>query len=208
MTRRRIRTEDLGTDSKLHALATTEVGWLIEGSSPTKPLVDFPGNPSGPVVARTTVALDAAGIDRAVAARQGVVLHFERGRPDLPIIVGLILAKESPLLDLLLDAPRSTKTERAEQRARMAPALALASAPASASASVPAPVRAGAQGKAVEARLDGKRVVLDADSEVVLRCGDASITLTRDGKILLRGTYVETFSRGVNRIKGGAVKIN
>lgn len=62
--------------------------------------------------------------------------------------------------------------------------------------------------QAVEARVDGKRLVLEAENEIVLRCGAASITLTRDGKILVRGTYVETHSRGVNRIKGGAVRIN
>jgi hypothetical protein len=69
--------------------------------------------------------------------------------------------------------------------------------------SSPPPARAPA-----EARLDGKRVVLEGQDEVVLKCGEASITLKRDGKVLLRGTYIETNAKGVNRIKGGAVKIN
>jgi hypothetical protein len=43
---------------------------------------------------------------------------------------------------------------------------------------------------------------------MVFRCGKASITLTCDGKILLRGTYVSNRSSGVVRIKGGAVHIN
>jgi hypothetical protein len=60
----------------------------------------------------------------------------------------------------------------------------------------------------VEARLDGKRVVLEGKEEVVLRCGEASITLKRDGKVMIRGTYVETQAKGLNRIKGGSVKIN
>jgi uncharacterized protein DUF6484 len=60
----------------------------------------------------------------------------------------------------------------------------------------------------VEARLDGERVVLEARREIVLKCGAASLTLRRDGKVLIRGAYVETHSRGVNRIKGGSVKIN
>lgn len=59
-----------------------------------------------------------------------------------------------------------------------------------------------------EARLDGDRVVLEGKREVVLKCGEATLTLRRDGKILIRGAYVETYSKGVNRIKGGAVKIN
>jgi Domain of unknown function (DUF6484) len=62
--------------------------------------------------------------------------------------------------------------------------------------------------KPVEARVDGKRVVLEGDQEVVLRCGEASITLRRDGKVVVRGTYIETTAKGVNRIRGGSVKIN
>lgn len=55
---------------------------------------------------------------------------------------------------------------------------------------------------------DGERLVLRADREIVLRCGDASITLTRAGKILIRGAYVLSRSSGVNRIRGGSVQIN
>jgi hypothetical protein len=68
--------------------------------------------------------------------------------------------------------------------------------------------KAPAPAPPVEARLDGKRVVLEGKEEVVLRCGEASITLRRDGKVMVRGVYIETQAKGVNRIKGGAVKIN
>ena len=56
--------------------------------------------------------------------------------------------------------------------------------------------------------VDGERVVLEAEKEIVLRCGKASITLTRAGKILIRGEYVLTRAAGVNRIQGGSVQIN
>ena len=56
--------------------------------------------------------------------------------------------------------------------------------------------------------LDGDRITLTAEREVVLRCGKASITLTRAGKVLIRGDYVLSRSSGVNRIKGGSVQIN
>lgn len=59
-----------------------------------------------------------------------------------------------------------------------------------------------------EARLDGKRIELSAEDEIVLRCGAASITLTRAGKVLIRGAYVLSGSSGVNRIRGGSVQIN
>jgi len=56
--------------------------------------------------------------------------------------------------------------------------------------------------------IDGQRIVFTADNEVVLRCGEASITLTRAGKVLIRGAYVLTRSSGANRIKGAVVEIN
>ena len=59
-----------------------------------------------------------------------------------------------------------------------------------------------------EAELDGERLVFTAEKEIVLRCGQASITLTRAGKILIRGAYLLSRSSGVNRIKGGSVQIN
>jgi hypothetical protein len=59
-----------------------------------------------------------------------------------------------------------------------------------------------------EAVLDGERLLLTAGKEIVLRCGNASLTLTRAGKVLIEGAYVLTRSSGVNRIKGGSVQIN
>jgi hypothetical protein len=60
----------------------------------------------------------------------------------------------------------------------------------------------------VVAELDGERVTLTAKKEITLRCGKASITLTRAGKVIVRGAYLLSRSSGVNRIKGGSVQIN
>ena len=54
----------------------------------------------------------------------------------------------------------------------------------------------------------GVEMTISADQELVLKCGKASITLTRDGKILLSGEYVVSRSYGVNRIQGASVQIN
>ena len=56
--------------------------------------------------------------------------------------------------------------------------------------------------------IDGKRVTFDAREQIELRCGKASITLTRAGKVLIRGAYLLSRSSGVNRIKGGSVQLN
>jgi hypothetical protein len=62
--------------------------------------------------------------------------------------------------------------------------------------------------RVVEADVDGKRVRITAQDEIVLECGSASITLRRNGRVVVRGTYVESYSDGTNRIKGGQVRIN
>lgn len=79
--------------------------------------------------------------------------------------------------------------------------------PVGASALSPAP-RPDADRPPVEAEVDGDRLVFAAKNEIVLRCGEASITLTRAGKVLIRGSFLLSRSSGVNRIKGGSVQIN
>ncbi|MCY1018762.1 DUF6484 domain-containing protein [Pyxidicoccus sp. MSG2] len=59
-----------------------------------------------------------------------------------------------------------------------------------------------------EARVDGRRVVIEGQDEIVLKCGEASITLRRNGKVIVKGTYLESRATGTHRIKGGSVEIN
>jgi hypothetical protein len=60
----------------------------------------------------------------------------------------------------------------------------------------------------VSVHADEDRLVVSAEREIVLRCGNASITLTRAGKVLIEGAYVLSRSTGYNMIKGAAVDIN
>lgn len=59
-----------------------------------------------------------------------------------------------------------------------------------------------------EARVDGQTVTLEGRQEVVLKCGKASITLRRNGQILLKGVNIRTEAEGTQQIKGGKVQIN
>ena len=56
--------------------------------------------------------------------------------------------------------------------------------------------------------VNGKRVVFEAQDEMVFKCGESSITLTKAGKVLIRGKYLLNRSSGVNRIMGGSVQVN
>jgi hypothetical protein len=56
--------------------------------------------------------------------------------------------------------------------------------------------------------LDGKKVVLEANAEIVLRCGKSSITLKKDGKIVVKGTQIISRASGAQKIRGASVNIN
>lgn len=60
----------------------------------------------------------------------------------------------------------------------------------------------------VAVQVDGERHVIEAEREIVLRCGEASITLTRAGKVIIKGNYILSRSTGYNKIKGAAIDIN
>lgn len=140
-----------------------------------QPLVDFPSNQYGPLVAMSTLPITQQHVGRSVA------LLFANGNLKSPVIMGVI---HSPLQDLL-----------ATYELRTTP-----------------PSQAGAEENASAhahmATVDGKRVVIEGQEEIVLRCGEASITLTKAGKIIIRGKYLLNRSAGVNRIMGGSVQIN
>lgn len=59
-----------------------------------------------------------------------------------------------------------------------------------------------------ERTIRSERLVFEATTEIVIRCGAASITLTEGGKVLIKGEYVLSRSTGTNRIRGGSVQIN
>jgi len=66
--------------------------------------------------------------------------------------------------------------------------------------------KAGLKPKAAIA--DGERVLIEAENEIELRCGEAAIILTKDGRILLRGAYISSHASATQRIRGGSIQIN
>jgi hypothetical protein len=71
-------------------------------------------------------------------------------------------------------------------------------------AALAVPLPAGAR----DARVDGRRVEIEGAEEVVLRCGRASLTLQRDGRVVLRGVNVVSQADQVHKVRGGKVQIN
>lgn len=111
-----------------------------------------------------------------------VALLFAQGNPCQPVIMGLIHSPLNAMIENFELNLQSAETESAE----------------------------GPSDEAVndDVTVDGERVVFEAKDEIVFKCGDASITLTKAGKILIRGKYLLSRSSGVNRIQGGSVQVN
>jgi hypothetical protein len=55
---------------------------------------------------------------------------------------------------------------------------------------------------------DPARLHLRSRRELVIECGESSISLRNDGRIEIRGTHLISRSSGPNKIKGGVVLIN
>ncbi|PZP98687.1 MAG: hypothetical protein DI587_13705 [Variovorax paradoxus] len=60
----------------------------------------------------------------------------------------------------------------------------------------------------VQVGVDGERLLVNAHEQLVLRCGKASVTLTKAGKVVIEGSYLLSRSTGANRVKGGSVQLN
>lgn len=53
-----------------------------------------------------------------------------------------------------------------------------------------------------------EELVVTARRKITLQCGQSSITLHANGKIVLRGDYIVSAAEGTNRIVGGQIEIN
>ena len=58
------------------------------------------------------------------------------------------------------------------------------------------------------ATLDGKRLVLEASHQIMLKCGKGSITLEASGRVVVKGTELVSRATGANKIRGATVSIN
>ena len=160
------------------------IGVLTGINSQGQALVNFQDNlVASAIPAISTIEFSSRQIGRQVA------LLFAEGDLAKPVIMGLIhSALDAMLENFEVVVEEENKEENKEETANS-------------DDNAKAPV-------IENVLLDGKRVVLEGKEEVVLKCGEASITLTKAGKILIRGKYLLNRSTGVNRIMGGSVQVN
>jgi hypothetical protein len=155
------------------------IGRLINLDAKGNPMVDYDNNPDHfPQVAVATLAIHRQHLGRQVA------LLFAGGDMRRPVLMGLI---HNPLDDLLESFASSDQE----------PVGVL---------DVQLNNQALAQEDAIN--VDGRRVLIQGQEEILLKCGESSITLTKAGKIIIRGKYLLSRASGVNRILGGSVQVN
>lgn len=53
-----------------------------------------------------------------------------------------------------------------------------------------------------------EELILTSRKKITLQCGQSSITLHPNGKIVLRGEYILSVAEGTNRIIGGQIELN
>jgi len=53
-----------------------------------------------------------------------------------------------------------------------------------------------------------RNIEITADSKLVLRCGEGSLTVREDGTVIIKGSRILSRSKGVNKIKGASVQLN
>ncbi len=154
----------------------------IEGNA----VVGLPHLPSF----KPRIALSAVVVSRQDIGRQ-VALMLTQGIDQKLIIMGLI---SSPLQNVLEHAIANTHSAALDEIVFPEPLIPKPSV-------IP-------ESTAGTVYVDGKQVVLEGQEEVVLRCGAASITLSKNGKISIRGKYIVNRATDVNRILGGSVQVN
>jgi hypothetical protein len=161
------------------APSTMHVGQLVLILSDEEVGVALPGV-AGTLAARLAVPFTRERLRDVIASRQSAVIALDASRR--AIVIGL-LEPVKPEAPTAADEPAVSEQRVTSEPAPQTPQV-------------------------LEADVDGKRVRIVGGDEIVLECGNASITLRRNGRVIIKGTYVETDSAGTNRIKGAAVRIN
>ncbi len=148
------------------------------------PRVAFAGLMGPPLVARVLGSVPPEQLEAARREARPILLGFLEGRADTPVIMSL-----ASLADLPRVQPETSEAEAEDQLEDQLEDL-----------------QVEVDG-ATEVDV-GDRQVIEAEHELVLRCGAAAITLRADGTVRITGRDITSWARRRHRIRGGSVAIN
>lgn len=144
------------------------IGRLVGVEPLGKVLVEYGGY--GPYPARMLAGIGRKELSRPEQRGRELLLVFENGDPERPVIVGLMA---DPLDELIEMEVAGASTD-----------------------------------ENLDLVVDGRRVTIEAEEEIVLTCGKGSIRIRKDGRIVIKGTDLLSRSSGAQRIRGASVNIN
>ncbi|WP_146155944.1 DUF6484 domain-containing protein [Enhygromyxa salina] len=158
------------------------MGRIVEIDPEGRARVTFLNHEGPPVVARAIGMVAPEQLEDARREARVILLGFLDGRADSPVIMSL-----SSMAEL---SPKPAEPEPEPDAELVALELERA--------------------KVMELEVDGEpgRQVIEAREELVLRCGDAAITLRADGTVRVIGRDITSWARRRHRIRGGSVAIN
>jgi Domain of unknown function (DUF6484) len=64
------------------------------------------------------------------------------------------------------------------------------------------------QGFSASFEVKGRTVILEGKEEIVLRCGQGSLTIRADGQVVIKGTRLMSKASETNKVRGSSVLIN
>jgi hypothetical protein len=143
-----------------------------------RPRVAFAGLVGPPPVARILGIVASEQLEAARQDGRPILIAFLEGRADAPVIMSL-----ASLADLPQAPPSPTEPEPELDELEL---------------EIDGAAAVGLEG----------RQVIDAEQELVLRCGAAAITLRADGTVRITGRDITSWARRRHRIRGGSVAIN
>jgi hypothetical protein len=166
-----------------NALANTSsllVGKVVSINDHGNPMIAYDeATQTLPVEALTTVPLDVASIGKDVA------VSFAQNQGGIPIVMGVIrrilddvISQQTELIIPTEDVQDETNNSSNTEVAKP------------------------------EIIVDGNKLELSAAEEITLRCGKSSITLNKNGKILIKGEHMLNRTSGSYKIKSGSIQLN
>lgn len=145
-------------------LAMPVIATIVKSDFPGKIMIQHNNHELKPAKLVSTV--DRYTLSQEKSIGRQVLVVFENGDPDLPIITGVM---ENVLEDII-------EIEMPEEP--------------------------------VKATIDNKKQLFEAKEQITLKCGQASITLNKHGKIVIKGAEVISRASGTNKIKGSNIQLN
>ncbi|HEY8211703.1 MAG TPA: DUF6484 domain-containing protein [Myxococcaceae bacterium] len=142
-----------------------------------------------------------AGMD----ARSGLLVDFP-GNPGGAVPARTILVLDAPAMEAAVKERRAAALQFEDGDPRR-PVLMGLLQPTAATPMLDA-LLAAPKPQRLAARVEGKRVVLEGKDEIVLRCGESTIILRRNGAVLVKGEQIDSRSSGRHVIRGRKVAMN